>query len=191
MTKYKSNGFIDTKSEKDSVLAIRSKSALVEALFSLMERDLYKELTISQICQEAEIARQTFYHHFTTKRDILNYYFHSCFLDETQKHPDTGDAEKNLRHLFEEFPIPKNRLRLLQEQDIMYILTESMRDFLQYSVHVYQFTPMMGNPAYDLYQKELIVSTLQTILSCWIVRDFKETPEELVKLATLMLKHRE
>ena len=56
---------------RENAQALRSKCALVAALYQLMERDTYQDLTITQICQEAEVTRQTFYRHFQTKQDVL------------------------------------------------------------------------------------------------------------------------
>ena len=108
--------------KEDNILVVRSKESIAAAMFRLMSCDSYQLLTITQICQEADISRQTFYHHFKEKEEILEYYLYSRFFTYTEKHPDTGDMTRNVHHLFENFPVSKHKLQLLKHQNIFNIL---------------------------------------------------------------------
>lgn len=43
-----------------------------EALLSLLERKPFEYITISEICEKAEVNRSTFYLHYENTRDLLN-----------------------------------------------------------------------------------------------------------------------
>lgn len=60
-------------------IAEQSRRALAQALLSLMNQYDYKEITITQIAQEAGLSRKTFYRLFSDKDDILQFYFHGLF----------------------------------------------------------------------------------------------------------------
>lgn len=52
--------------------AQRSRRALWQALFTLMQDHDWNDINVQMICQRAEVARSTFYAHFPTKQDLLD-----------------------------------------------------------------------------------------------------------------------
>ena len=158
---------------RENAQALRSKRALVAALYQLMERDTYQDLTITQICQEAEVTRQTFYRHFQTKQDVLAYDFQACFQNHMARYPDEGIAG-NLTHVFQDPPVDRNKLRLLKRHSLFFLLGEHMVDFLNQHTWQYAFTPLLGTERYQTYQERFIAATLLTIFSCWTDNDFAE-----------------
>ena len=62
------------KTEKKENLRSRvTRRILWEALFSLLEEKYFAEITIQDICTRADVNRSTFYHHFDSKFDLLDY----------------------------------------------------------------------------------------------------------------------
>lgn len=55
----------------------------------------YSDITISQICQRAGIARQTFYRNFETKDDVIRYYLNHLISHYSMQ--ASGDMEKDLK----------------------------------------------------------------------------------------------
>jgi hypothetical protein len=53
--------------------ALASQTALAEALVSLMRQKPYQEISVSAICKEAGISRQTFYTLFDSKENVIDY----------------------------------------------------------------------------------------------------------------------
>lgn len=51
----------------------QSRRKMAQALFTIMEQYDYREITVTQIAQEAGLSRKTFYRLFSTKDDILRY----------------------------------------------------------------------------------------------------------------------
>jgi AcrR family transcriptional regulator len=52
--------------------AIRSRRALWEALLALLQDHDWAEISVQMICDQADVARSTFYAHFPTKQDLLD-----------------------------------------------------------------------------------------------------------------------
>lgn len=171
---------------QENAQALRSKRALVTALYQLMARDNYHDLTITQICQEADVTRQTFYRHFQTKQNVLAYDFQASFQAHVARYPDQG-IQANLNHIFQDPPVNRDKLRLLKRHSLFFLLGEHMVDFLKKHTWQYAFTPLLGTERYQTYQEHFIAATLLTLLSCWTNNDFVETPEELTALALCML----
>lgn len=53
----------------------KTKEAIVEALFTLLENNGYDEITIQEIAGQCNITRRTIYRHFRTKDEMLQYRF--------------------------------------------------------------------------------------------------------------------
>lgn len=58
--------------KKVDVRVRRTYDVLTEALFKLMLKKNFDDLTVLEICEEAGIHRATFYKHFVDKYDFLN-----------------------------------------------------------------------------------------------------------------------
>lgn len=175
-------------SSKRSPVALSYQSRILKALLALMEKDFYQKLTVTQICQEAGIARQTFYHHFRDKNDVLRWYLRRQFERYVKRNPDTGSGKENIRRLFASFPIPDKILLLLKKHGVMYILQESMLNFVEQSRERFAFVSFPGNGKYRYYESRYIAAVLCTVIECRIERSFQESPEELAQLASYMLK---
>lgn len=62
-------------------IAEQSKQKLGEALLTVMEVYDYREITITQVAQEAGLSRKTFYRLFSDKDSVLSYIFESLFAE--------------------------------------------------------------------------------------------------------------
>lgn len=51
----------------------KTRDALASALFVLIQRDDWSAITIQSICDEANVARASFYAHFDSKVDLLDF----------------------------------------------------------------------------------------------------------------------
>jgi AcrR family transcriptional regulator len=54
--------------------AKQSKELLANALAQLLSTKKFTQISIKEICEEAQVSRQTFYNLFDSKDDILRYY---------------------------------------------------------------------------------------------------------------------
>lgn len=54
--------------------AKQSKELLADAVAQLISTKKYTQISIKEVCEEAQVSRQTFYNLFDSKDDILRYY---------------------------------------------------------------------------------------------------------------------
>ena len=62
-------------------IAAESKRKIGSALFSLMKVYSYREITVTQLTQEAELSRKSFYRLFKDKDEVLNPVFDGLFYE--------------------------------------------------------------------------------------------------------------
>lgn len=59
--------------EGSNPAALRSQEELAAALIALMREEPYGKITITMICQRAQVSRQTFYQMFDGKDDVVRF----------------------------------------------------------------------------------------------------------------------
>lgn len=52
---------------------IKTKKALTRSLYLLLEKEMFSNISVNKICENAQIHRTTFYKHFYDKYELLNY----------------------------------------------------------------------------------------------------------------------
>ena len=52
--------------------SLRSRRLLWEALLAMLQTEDWAEITVQKICDQADVARSTFYAHYQTKQDLLD-----------------------------------------------------------------------------------------------------------------------
>ena len=110
--------------------ALTSQQNIARAMLRLMEDMPYTAISISAICKEADISRQTFYTLFESKDNIILYVLQKkhCF------HPGTtcDESSLTLQDLCSEYAAymvdKKDVLSLLVKNGISYMLHDSLFD---------------------------------------------------------------
>lgn len=55
-------------------IAVRSRAMLREALLDLMREGPYRAITVTQLCERAQVGRKTFYRNYEEKDEVLREY---------------------------------------------------------------------------------------------------------------------
>ena len=74
---------------KDS--GAKSEKRIIESLIDLMQIKKIDDISISEISENAEISRRTFYRNFTSKEAVLDGYFETIFTDIRESIDNLGD----------------------------------------------------------------------------------------------------
>ncbi len=156
--------------------AIQSQHMIADALFSLMKRKPFQQITVTEICEEAAIGRKTFYRNFELKEDVVDFwldlrcaeyeqdflcvpleeklYYHCVFL---KKHTDALIA---LYH---------NGLHSMIEKKFSVFLPDTMPIWSE-------------DPVEQEYRSQYIIAGIEAIIRVWVTRGFQESIEEIVEI---------
>lgn len=66
--------------EKIDLRVLKTKKNIYEALIKLLEKSVFEDIKVSEICEEAMINRSTFYSHFEDKYALFN-----CFINDLKE----------------------------------------------------------------------------------------------------------
>lgn len=118
-------------------IAEQSKKSIEKALLTLMNTDTFKEITITQIAQEAKLSRKTFYRLFPDKESVIQSIVERktvAFLSIIR--------EQGIRHYWDMVKCffsfcegEKDLLLLLKRHNLLYIVSQV---FYEYSARVFE-----------------------------------------------------
>ena len=99
---------------------IKTKKALTNSLYTLLEIEPFSSITVHKICKNAGIHRTTFYKHFYDKYELLVY-----LLEVTGKDYFAIDIKERINHPFQMLSNSLNhetlsRIEHMQEEDNEY-----------------------------------------------------------------------
>lgn len=165
-------------------VASRSKNLLVGSLCELMKFGPLDEITIKDITDHAELTRRTFYAHFRSKEEILEYH-----LAELSKNLiEIITSEKNPTHswiaktYFHFWMSHLDLLKNLRENQLLPLLFETFESQIMTIRSIFGCEAAKNSSSYEYYSSAFFTGALWNILDKWIANDVKETPEELTLL---------
>lgn len=78
---YTEKGMKAKMNRSNGKIAEQSRKKLVNALLAIMEQYDFKEITITQLSQEAGLSRKTFYRLFKNKEELINFFFEQLYKE--------------------------------------------------------------------------------------------------------------
>lgn len=130
----------------------QSKEKLAQALLTIMEQYDYREITITQISQEAGLSRKTFYRLFKGKEELLDFYFGKLFQEyQTQIQVRRPERYWDVVQCYFDFcEERKELLFLLRQNNLLGAFFEAS---YQYSFAVFSY--VRSAETVDIYAKFL------------------------------------
>ena len=106
--------------QNENQQAIESRQMIRDALLALMQDIPFQEISISQICREAQVVRQTYYRHFDSKNDILEFHMDHLFAQYFQSHFTGTDTLTQLCDFYEYMVVNKSFLLTLSRNHLYF-----------------------------------------------------------------------
>jgi len=70
------------KEKSQNKSAVRTRKWITDSLISLMESKDFKDISISEIVENADVSRQSFYRHYETKEEIIDDFFYENIINK-------------------------------------------------------------------------------------------------------------
>jgi AcrR family transcriptional regulator len=161
--------------------AVRSQELICQAVRNLMTQLPFGEITVTRICQEANVGRKTFYRNFERKEDAVELMIDRLreeYERELLRVPVTEAALCHFRFLSRQMEF----LLLLHKAGLISILVE------RFSAIQPRVMPRWSEDEREnAYRTAAAVAGTEAVVRLWAERGFRETPEELVGLLAFAL----
>lgn len=168
-----------------NIQTVQSKNKLAQALLYWMELEPYSEITVTQICQQAGLVRQTFYRNFSSKEDILLYYMDQLFEQFARQHNigcSLPELQPTLRDCFSFLSQTRDFLVLIEKNDLFLFMQQSIMKNIDKLVNLPLLLEKLGTPSLERYLRSYIASVFACVLKEWVHGNFAEDVDTLVAL---------
>ncbi|MCR5787463.1 MAG: TetR/AcrR family transcriptional regulator [Acholeplasmatales bacterium] len=154
--------------------SLKSAEFIYHALRTILEDKPINSISISDIANESQVSRMTFYRLFDSITDVLSWKL-SVFVSEYEKFRETMSDK-----LLAFFTFWKGHI------DFIYLISKNCKYILNEAFS----TNKDLNNTYDYYLNDIQVSIMSSLLSLWSLRNGKDTPEEMAKMTAEFFKRR-
>ena len=154
------------------------KDCLADALIALLEDRRLEEINIQDIAEKAGYHRASWFRNFKSKREAVTYKMVRLWDNWTATHAVTVKDEFTLDNAVTFFQYNYeicDTLRLLNKRGLMPEVQESFIVILYERHH---------DDAERSYANAIYANALFGVLKEWVLRDFKETPEQMADIVS-------
>ncbi len=165
-----------------------SRRAMGEALFTLMANDEYQKITVLEICQHAGLSRRTFYRHFRTKKDVLNYMLGQLLQDFIIEFgSESLSFEEAVMGSFTYFYKHRQLLTLFLRHGQFHLVTRILEDYMR-NACTQERARLMDQPGMACYFDSYMAGSLSAVLRLWVKNGFDKPPAELARFTLSLNK---
>ena len=166
--------------------ALRSREWLCSALLRLLKLHRFDEITIKDICREADLSRQTFYQIFASKEEIIEYHFGELFSEFRDSCADfDGITLTELtRWFFTFFKQHADFIQVLTQNNMSYVLE---RQFEHYLPEIDLFHSINETEEFPDYTVCYVAGALCRILMHWYEKGMDLSIDQVTAISVQMI----
>ncbi|MBU5426283.1 TetR/AcrR family transcriptional regulator [Tissierella pigra] len=172
----------------------QTKDWVVEAILKLLEKKEYRDITISQIVNKADIGRRTFYRYFKSKDDIFNYIGLNLANDFAQTIlNDKADSLFTISTSYFKFwESHIDTLLLMKKAHLLYFIEDNLFEII-YKVaikigHIEEQNVDENFMDRYKYEFEFKLAGFWKLTLLWCTEMPRKTPEEMAKIIYSIVK---
>lgn len=162
-----------------------TKKVIAESLKRRMLRHDLTDITVTDLCTDAEINRRTFYRHFTDKYQLVTWIYENGFQKAI------GDDEPGLFDLFGRVCTYLYADRAFYARALTFTGQNSFRDFLCDRLHPYlqaDFADLFSSAETEAFMSGKMSNVVIDIVQNWLVQPDCPPPEEFAPWALHLWK---
>ena len=167
--------------EGNNPTALHSREWLVDALLFLMEKQNYAKISVKDICNKADLSRQTFYNFFKCKDDIIRFCIHQCYAEmmESLSEKTPVKLADITKQLTETLYRNQRLMRLIVLHGLDYLLEIELVSVIQ----VFAAQMSSGSEGeLDLYATAFLSGAIAHMILYWFKAEKPASQEQLSEL---------
>lgn len=154
----------------------RSMDRIVTALFELIKNKPYSQITVSEICKEAKVARKTFYRNFESKSAVVEQKMDRIFLDFSGKYDFSNvDARSMYTYWYEYLQSDKAFASIFVDSDLFDLIVNRVVNYTEIVMEDTLHSLASFEPALAEYYMRFLGLGITSTMSLW-VRNGCKTP---------------
>ena len=157
--------------------ALCSQHMIADALFNLMKRKPFQQISVTEICEEAAIGRKTFYRNFELREDVIEFQL-DIMRDEYQNGMSDLTMAERLYYHFSYTQKNADYFIALYKNGLTQLAYDKFRVLRPEVMPVWS-----EDPVEQEYRCEYIIAGIEAIQRVWISKGCKESIDEVVEIA--------
>lgn len=157
------------------------KEYIAEALLLILQNKQFHLITIEEVTKRAGVNRSTYYRNFSSKEDIIKFYYSQilqcCITDRNDK-----NMEEHLINIFQQFLIHKEDLLCLHKNNLSYLLLEALNVF--FTGRIFRSNTVDVRDLVEIYYH---TGGIFNTFLLWFDSKMRIEPSHLVKEAIIIL----
>ena len=172
----------------------RTKLLISLALYQLMFKSEYDEISVKDICDKTRISRMSFYRYFTCKDDIfINYCderFEEFYNDVFSKQNHNVNVEEFVTSIFTFIKKYARQINILVKAHKEQLLSSQFINYANYIITTTKKNNGDGSKANYLVAAFFAGGLFNAIMA-WMQNGLKETPEDMTRIFKNLIAYNE
>lgn len=156
--------------------AIQSQHMIIDALFNLMKRKPFQQITVTEICEEAAVGRKTFYRNFELREDVIDFWL-DLRCEECREILFPIPTEEQLYYYCFFLKKYMDELITLYQNGLHHLVEKKFSIFLPHTMPLWSEDPIEQE-----YRSQYIIAGIDAIVRVWVTRGFQESVAEVVEI---------
>lgn len=166
----------------------RSMDLITTALFELLEKMPFAQVTISDICTKAGVARKTFYRNFTSKTAVVERLVDQVFSEFMQKYDfNTSGARKIYLYWYEYILCTREFSAMFFDPDLYLFIVDKIREFVQIELEETLHNAASFDPLLADYYLNFAAAGIASIMREWMKHDCQIPAKTMADMTARLL----
>lgn len=150
----------------------RSMDLITSALFELLGKHRFADISITDICEYAGVARKTFYRNFENKTAIIGRLIDQVFYEFSQKYDFKRSGARRIYQYWYEYILCTREFALMFfDADLYEFIVEKIRDFVRFELEETLNSSASFDPMLSDYYINFAAAGIAAIMREWMKND--------------------
>ncbi len=167
----------------------RSTAQRISAsLYSLLRGKTFDDISVTEICEEAGVARKTFYRNFTSKEDVVGASMDEMFSQLKTSHDLLiSDVRSLYLFCYEWLNAHADVAEAFCDRGLFGTITQKIRECVEAALSDTAHNSVTFEPTLAAYYLDFISAGIATVFRGWVVGGRKQSPETMSQLTERLL----
>lgn len=151
---------------------VRSMDLITTALFELLDSMPFSQISVTEVCERAGVARKTFYRNFPTKLAVVEQLVDRVFYEFMQKYDfKTSGARKIYLYWYEYILCTREFSKIFFDPDLYEFITGKIREFVEVELIETLYSTVSFDPLLADYYLSFAAAGIASLMREWMKND--------------------
>ena len=169
---------------------LRTIRMIDEAMMDLLEDKPISEIGVTELCERADINRNTFYCHYNSPVDVLSHLEENIMEEISKALSASADSVEATQTTLRVLSENKRMAKILLSDNVGVAFTEKLIQLTtarNLSIAKRQYSRLSNE--YQMMLSEFSIAGGAAVVRHWALNDMKESPEDVAKFIRIVSNH--